>query len=252
MAVNLSDFGVTQSVTGDLSNDTAKYLYNTIFGWQYLGVGQAGNQDARSFGPYDVSFVLDQNVSLDAGVVPYNSSIWWNNENITLDAPFLEIGADCSWFDDSFGICLCIGDQPITTDFRGPDNIRCVSQSTYIWGFSSAVSITGLILEMVWLAGCWVMWLYARSHSKLVSSNRTCSGDVRAILDIAEAINRELGDCTGSYVDSELIEELEKRPPVGYTIETSSGMERIALMPVPKHDGARRRRLDINRDTVYS
>jgi hypothetical protein len=145
-----------------------------------------------------------------------------------------------------------MGDQPITVDFRGPDNISCVSQSTYVWGFFTAVSIGGLILEIIWLSGCWVMWLYARSHSKLASSNRTCGGDVRAILNIAEAINKELGDCTGSCVDSELVEELEKRAPVGYTIEASEGREHIALVPMPEYNGTRRRQLDINRDAVYS
>jgi hypothetical protein len=76
-SVDLSDVGnIIQSVTGDLLNTTAKYLCDTIFGWQYLGIGQTGNRIAAKFGPYNTTFVLDQNISLHAGIVPYNSSIW--------------------------------------------------------------------------------------------------------------------------------------------------------------------------------
>lgn len=192
-----------------------------------------------------MTFQLDTSINMSGSdpydtldPVPYNSTLWFNGSTIALDAPFLSFPANqtsCEWFTND-GACLCYGDTLLTSDFRGDkgDNLICISEEGYVWGFSSVIMLVGIILEVCWMLGCFGMWLDVHINSMLFRMNRPGSGMVRNILDVAGAIQRDLGGDTGAYGDRELVKELERCQPVGFEVVDDGGkVDRIAIVSMP-------------------
>ncbi|KAI0426477.1 hypothetical protein F5Y09DRAFT_351167 [Xylaria sp. FL1042] len=242
-------------------NCTANLLYASADGWQYAGLEQkesenlpldshANNNDSGYF-LYNTTFFLDRNLEIEEGMVPYNSSLWWNSTRITLDAPFLDIGSDCQWSEGSLGLCICLDGNVLTENFRNSPQI-CLNDTGYRWGFSSFVLFIGLALETTWLLICAIMWFVILTQSELVKMHRPGAGVIRSVLDIAGAINSSLGPDTGAYADNELKKALARCPPVGFDIDDREriGYERIRLRPM-QHGTRIRRKLGVNRHTLY-
>ncbi|KAI0100073.1 hypothetical protein GGR51DRAFT_533748 [Nemania sp. FL0031] len=249
---------------------TSHLLYTSINGWQYAGSGEKEIEslpsDTRSkafadhslgisrdtqYVPYNTTFLLDPKVRTGERVVPYNSTLWWDNTRLALGAPFLEIGADCQWSDGSLGLCLCLDGNVISKDFRNSKHI-CLNDTGYRWGFSSFVVLIGIALETTWLLICTTMWFVIVTKSELVKMQRPGTGVIRGILDIAGAINSSIGADTGAYAEDELKKELEKCPPIGYELDdvNGAGHQRILLRPMPNGILARRH-LRVKGDTEY-
>lgn len=226
-------------------------LYHEFTGFQLPGVGQDPKFENGTDAPwFNMTFVLDPSINMsgtdpgeDLEPMPYNSTLWFNGSAIALDAPFLSLPAnqsDCDWF-SYVGPCLCYRDALLTTDFREDNNANliCISEEGYVWGFSSIMMLVGIILEVCWMLGCFGMWLDVHINSTLFRMNRPSSGRVRNILDVAGAIQRDLGEDTGAYKDGELKKALAKCPPVGFEVDGSGKVDRIAIVSMP---GVRRRR----------
>lgn len=234
-----------------------KGLYREFTGFQFAGAGQeVANKETPWFND---TFQLDPSVNMSGWTqsyreldpVPYNSTLWWNGSAIPLEAPFLDLPArveDCNWFGAS-GMCLCYRDALLTTDFRDDDNLICISEDGYVWGFSSVITLIGMILEVCWIVGCFGMWLDVHINSNLFRMNRRGSGVVRNILDVGGAIRHDLGRDTGAYDNSALLKELEKLPPVGYEVDDSGQQGRISIVSKP---GARRRGGGLKAGKVYA
>lgn len=177
--------------------------------------------------------------------IPYNSTLWVNNNTgVPLDAPFLDLSHGCgSWMhelESYLDFCVCYQGAPLTSDFRTDDALTCISEDGYVWGFAGVITLIGIILEMCWIMGCFGMWLDVHLNSSLFRMNRRTSGTVRNILDLAGAVQRDLGGDTGSYSDGELRKALKKWAPVGYEIQT--GDDKIDRISVVSVAGPSRRR----------
>lgn len=117
-------------------------LYRQFTGFQFAGAGQeVTNEDEPWF---NTTFQLDTSVNMSSWTqpyrqldpVPYNSTLWWNGSAIPLEAPFMNLPAhedDCNWFGVT-GMCLCYRDALLTSDFRGDNNLICISEDGYVWG----------------------------------------------------------------------------------------------------------------------
>ena len=221
-----------------------KELPRTLLGWQYTGISQDRDDldlvddylDDWKIQAYEAIFVLDDEIALGPGIVPYNSSIWFDDRTQTLDAPFLGIGKGCVGHNNYFtrlGSWVCHRGQPITRDWYTSDNLICVNERSYAWGFSSVLVLVGLILEAIWAIGCWGAWLDANVNSELVKHRRRTGGTIRNVLDLAESVNRDLGTNTCAYGDGELAKALERCESVGFSVETKlgGGGEHIGVAP---------------------
>ncbi|KAI1124454.1 hypothetical protein F5Y10DRAFT_285009 [Nemania abortiva] len=249
---------------------TSRLLYTSIDGWQYAGSGQKGIENLPSdtrnktlddpshgklgdseYVPYNATFLLDSEIKTAQGVLPYNSTLWWNNTRIALGAPFLKIGESCQWSRGSLGLCLCLDEDIISKDFRDSDYI-CLNDTGYKWGFSAFVLLIGLALETAWLVVCTMMWFVIITKSELVRMHRPGIGVIRSILDIAGAINSSIGIDTSAYTEDELKLELGKCPPVGYEIDDRDGIgyKRIRLRAMPKGIMTKRH-LRVNKNALY-
>ncbi|KAI0532027.1 hypothetical protein GGR58DRAFT_523622 [Xylaria digitata] len=187
------------------------------------------------------------------GVVPYNSTLELENNVINLPASFLTFGVgdvDCLWWNSSTGECPCYMGKALEAGWAIANQHSCIGATGYIWGFSSFILPVAVILEIIWIIGCWLTRWHTTVSSNLIEYNRRSVGTIRHILDLAEAINRDLGPNTSTYTEYELQDALWKCPPVGYEIESREGLKHIRLVTV--HRGCRwRKKIDINFDDIY-
>lgn len=230
------------------------YHVHTLDGWEYARAEHVFPNATHAAGDiekYNTTFVRNEDVAGDddSAILPYNSTIWWSGVYVELAAPFLEFGwyneTSCNWFDNSLGVCLCLGNKPVMEDWRTGDNLRCISEMGYVWGFSSFVLFVGIVLEASWLISCWLCWSVSSVGSKLIRHGRPGTGRVRNILDVAGVITDEIGRDTGIYSDDKLYEELKKCPPVGYVVEEGKDSDHIRLTALGTGTGRRHRRFKI-------
>ncbi|KAH9883697.1 hypothetical protein F4778DRAFT_765711 [Xylariomycetidae sp. FL2044] len=247
-------YGTTFNCTED------SQLFESVAGWMFNNAGDDSPFATVAQTRSPTTFVLDPSVAPGPDVVPYNSTLRLNGEVVALDAPFLQLGTSCSsWAaTDAIGSCLCLGDDPIPTDFRRRENLSCISEVDYVWGFASTITFAGLVAEAVWIVGIVYLWYGASGGSGLVGANRAGVGTVRNLLDLAEAINRDLGDKTCAYSERELNKRLGRCDDLGWFIEKKvgdgegeEGVDHIGMRGVPK--GLKRRsremlKVDLDRE----
>ncbi|KAK0648376.1 hypothetical protein B0T16DRAFT_388619 [Cercophora newfieldiana] len=218
----------------------------SINGWQFLDrktaewakdlilINHPDSYGKATQEPYlRTTFHLDNDtVSSNEEGIPYTSVIWIGDKHMTLRASFLELGANCSksWFPSDLGECLCYKGKPLTEDFRGSQEKFCTGGETYMWGFSSSLATTGLILEAAWSAICFGLWIGSSQNSKAIQSGRSTTGDVRNMVDLSEAIKIDLGQTTGWEKDGQLLKALSKCPPVGLEIKKRQGDDSLGTL----------------------
>ncbi|XXH01378.1 hypothetical protein Hte_007738 [Hypoxylon texense] len=170
------------------------------------------------------------------------------------DAPFLDFGVagsdNCLWWNSSTGECPCYMGRILTADWAIADEFVCISAQGYVWGFSSFILLISIMCETVWVVGCWWLRLRTTINSKLIEFNRLGVGTARHILDLGEAIRRDLGPNTCIYTDTELTDALKQCPPVGYALDGKDGMKHIGLVTV-HHGDEWRTKMDLNFDDTY-
>lgn len=166
----------------------------------------------------------------DAGVVPYNSSLWYKNNTIPLLAPFLNFNSTAPWLGAPLGESVCYNGKLLTEDFRIESHKACTGGTNYVWGFSSFITRLGLLLECLWCSVCLHLWFYSAKHSTLAKYNRPCTRTVRNIFDLAVVIKHELGPHTCLYSDEQLRKALAGSPPLCVaTWENRDGIRHIGL-----------------------
>lgn len=231
-------------------------LYREFTGFEFTFDGNMteDTEGMSSDVPFSTAtFHLDTTISLNASdprdtygsklePVPYNSTLRINSTEMRLDAPFLDLNHGCDYSTNSWGMnfCICYHGTPVTSDFRTSDKLTCISEDRYVWGFSGVITLIGINIEMCWIVGCFGMWLDVHINSSLFRMNRRTSGTIRNIIDIASAVQKDLGRDIGAYSDKDLREALSKCPPVGYEVELGDKIDRIGFVSVPK----RRQRRD--------
>ncbi|KAI0899925.1 hypothetical protein F4806DRAFT_505994 [Annulohypoxylon nitens] len=157
-------------------------------------------------------FVLNRSIPLSTGVIPYNSTIWFNSAPGQAMAPFLDIGYNCSgntpW--TSLGNCICYKGTPISPELLSSEKAVCNTAPGYVWGFSSSLVRLGLILEAVWMACCFLSYLRLSLRGSLINKNpiRT-AGTMRMALDCSTSIRNDLLSEADFLSEKELKENLE-------------------------------------------
>ncbi|KAM7188584.1 hypothetical protein V8F33_010549 [Rhypophila sp. PSN 637] len=208
--------------------DVTVYTYGSIW--------DAGEGFRAQYAPVKVArsdFHLDESVHYKPGVIPYNSTIWFNGATINLTAPFLGFKS-CLWWGTPLGECLCYKGRPLTEDFRVEGNKACTGKSEYIWGFSYFITTVGLGLELFWCLTCLYLWIYSEKGSELAKYGRPNLGAVRNILDISEILNEELGENRGWHTEKQLQAAVRRCPEVGYgTREKGPGVFNVRLVSFP-------------------
>ncbi|KAK3293116.1 uncharacterized protein B0H64DRAFT_418961 [Chaetomium fimeti] len=233
-------------------------LPRVVNGWQFLGLRQSVSTSPKELvsvayqdqehGHYNTGRFLKANFRLDASVpsgpevIPYNSTVWYNETKIALDAPFLDVGfKNCSWSLPLLGECICYKGKPLTEDFRHDVNKLCIGGDQYIWGFSRSLIFVGLFLETVWGFFCLILLLLSTQQSQLVRHGRPTVGIIRTVLDLSEALNRALGPDTSWHTEKQLEKELCGHQPVGYTIWDKGDVTgHIGLAPLAEAGTAKR------------
>ncbi|KAI0005680.1 hypothetical protein F4779DRAFT_597981 [Xylariaceae sp. FL0662B] len=184
-------------------------------------------------------FDINNTVSLDLGVLPYNSTFWLDDKPISLSAPFLDFGYKCSGNTafTSLGNCVCYKGEPIAPDLLSNEKAICNTAPGYVWGFSSYLTRLGLILEAVWMACCFICYLRLSLRSELMSKEpiRT-AGAMRLALDCSEAARHDIGPEVDHLPESTLkkrltefkisYQALESEEDVGLRYRVVSGMKR--------------------------
>lgn len=129
--------------------------------------------------------------SLPPGQMPYNSTLWLNGIEISLSAPFIDVGHGCSGNNGfaSLGNCVCYKGQPISLDLLGEERAICNTAPGYVWGFSSSLLRLGLAFEAAWMACCLICYLWLSLRGGLVSKKTMRSaGPMKFALEFSEAV----------------------------------------------------------------
>ncbi|KAJ8132463.1 hypothetical protein O1611_g1157 [Lasiodiplodia mahajangana] len=207
-AVTLGTEG-QQSKTQYISNTVNSRPYNESTPWE-SNWPLSDNESIPV--AYWSTFVLNRSVHLGPGTIPYNSTIRLNHTSFTLDAPFLDVGVNCSKSSTFTGLgnCVCYKGQPISPELLSNDRAICNTTPGYVWGFASYLTRVGLILEAVWMACCFVSypWLLYRSkllHMEPVKSAKT----MRFLLDCSEAVKDDIEVDTKGLHEKEIVRRLE-------------------------------------------
>ncbi|KAI0445077.1 hypothetical protein F4803DRAFT_571868 [Xylaria telfairii] len=179
-------------------------------------------------------FNLNRSVQLGPGIIPYNSTIQFDGKSIALDAPFLDIGFNCSFHPNSttfnsLGNCVCYKGQPISLGLLSDDRAICNTAPGYVWGFSSYLARVGLILEAVWMASCLVAYPWLLCESKLLHTEPLKSAKVmRLLLDCSEAVQKDVGTHTEGLHEKEIAQKL-KNIRIGYRTDQHEGKLRYRI-----------------------
>lgn len=203
---------------------------------EYLGPAQlrakSSTSDVVDLAPFNETnfekthwsyFQLNRSISLDPGVLPYNSTVWLNNTPISLPAPFLDLGYNCSGNNafTKLGNCVCYKGEPISLDILSSERVICNTAPGYVWGFSSYLTRVGLILEAVWMACCFICYLRLSLRSDIIDkeSIRT-AGVMRLALDFSESARNVIGPEANTLSESDLTKRL-KGSRISYHISQS-------------------------------
>lgn len=121
-----------------------------------------------------------------------------------------------------------------------PENFNCVAEENkYDWGFSGEwVLIVGCV-NSFWLFGLWILWLDCHSQSEFCKKGRRM-GVYRAIIDIAEAIRRDLGPNLSAYSEGELVTALRQQSRIKYHVSNPKSDSTMHIGLSSKYSGRTR------------
>ena len=117
---------------------------------------------------------------------------------------------------------LCYAGSLISGDSNelfNTDNLHCISDPGFVWGFSKFLLSLATIVQIVWSTALYAMWLFVGWKGELSAYGRSGSGRLRAAVDVAAAVERELGDELGAYGDGEIKRALTDVGKVGWIVE---------------------------------
>ncbi|ERF68237.1 hypothetical protein EPUS_02693 [Endocarpon pusillum Z07020] len=106
--------------------------------------------------------------------------------------------------------------------------IVCMQGSKYRWGFSVGWIWILLPSTLIWISGMFGMYVDAMNHDFLWQMGRR-PGVYRDILDVAEAIQEELGPDTCGYSDKELSREIDRLDAIGFVGLQEGNVQNIRL-----------------------
>lgn len=184
----------------------SRISYSAIDSLQFVAPGQKESTlnpsdtfNVSSFQrTYWSSFAYNESIKPDAGVIPYNSTLWLNQVAFRLSAPFLDVGYQCSGQSifTSLGNCVCYEGQPIPIERLGDDKMLCNTAPGYVWGFSSNLLVKGTAMEAAWLACTFLCYVGLKCGSRMIRVDKQgdkTEGLMRLALDFSESARDDLG-----------------------------------------------------------
>ncbi|KAI0096660.1 hypothetical protein GGR51DRAFT_542967 [Nemania sp. FL0031] len=247
--VTLNWFGVGDYNKSQCNNISQYGLHPTLRAVTLQTQGRRDISNVVNIPPYNEStlredyywspFSLDRSVHLGPGIIPYNSTIRLNQSLFHLDAPFLDIGFNCSKSStfSSLGNCVCYDRQPISPDLLSNDRAICNTAPGYVWGFSSYLTRVGLILEAVWMTCCFVAYPWLLYRGKLLRTEPVKSAKVmRLLLDCSESIHNDIGPDVQYLREEEILKKL-KNLKIGYYMDETEGRRRCRVAAGLKVNG---------------
>ncbi|KAI9877080.1 MAG: hypothetical protein M1830_004855 [Pleopsidium flavum] len=154
-----------------------------------------------------------------------NETLWRELNQIPpqdYDPRYVVYVPDSSQPSASFEILHHIGNYTCDFDWElDIDNVQCIANSTYQWGFSSNFIYLAVACNALWTFCTYCIWAYANWKSELCRKGRRL-GKYRAAMDMAEAVTQELGPDICAYKDKELEKTLKSRPPLRYIVSPLS------------------------------
>jgi len=120
----------------------------------------------------------------------------------------------------------------------------------YVYSIAPWIWIAVCILQLIWSFGMYGLWVDASRKSQLHRAGRRL-GPYRGILDIAEAIQNDLGPDTCAYSDAELRKAIKKRSSargLSYSQLSHQSPKHLTISP-SKTDG--RTSLSLNSEDLY-
>lgn len=142
--------GIHVQLTGNRTGESIEMVHNgsldrlptKLNGWSYPGFGQflinSTESDKSQRITNNKTYVLDQKINPGPGIIPYNSTFWYNKTAHALSAPFINIANNCvdhMGVRNEFGLCVCWLGQPLTYNWTATENITCISGKATIGGF---------------------------------------------------------------------------------------------------------------------
>ena len=189
---------------------------------------------------------------LDSGDIPYNSSLMFGNKTYPLHAPLLRFGpangsSMLSYMTNADN--LCFGSTVIPQSDFTLDNLRCISQSYFVWGFSKLLLSIGVMLQILWTTALYGMWLFVGWKSETHRFGRRLQGRLRATADVAGVLSTELGEDIGAYEQARLVKEMDGKE-VAWVLEEDDKDEVVRLRVSARRD--KRERIVLEEGRLYS
>lgn len=124
--------------------------------------------------------------------------------------------------------------------------------NSYIYTSAPFFTLCVCLLQVIWLFGMYGLWVDAGRKSQLHQAGRHL-GIYRGILDVAEALNNDLGPNTCAYSDTELIKEIGKQPSkhrLSYW-EFSASRQSVRHLTISPNNSNGRSRFSLNSSGWY-
>jgi hypothetical protein len=130
-------------------------------------------------------------------------------------------------------IALCYDGKMVDWKIQGESdsNYHCLQEDGFVWGFSGKLSTYAVFGFLIWCTAMFAIWCEANFKSNLNRNGWKRRGIYRSALDLAEAVNVEIGSEICSYTDREIEKALEVNGKgIGYHMtETKEGVAHIGL-----------------------
>lgn len=97
-----------------------------------------------------------------------------------------------------------------------PENFNCVAEENkYHWSVSGGWVLIVVYINSFWLFGLRVLCLDCHTQNEICKKGRQM-GIYRAIIDISEAIRRDLGPNLAAYFEEQLVGALHQQGQIKY------------------------------------
>ena len=111
---------------------------------------------------------------------------------------------------------MCYNDQVLPYDWFDREKSICVSDPSFVWGFSSLLAMLGFVFQLVWVLGLYIVWLNANLRSAMCKRGRKLDGVYRNATELVGAMTEDLGDKIHSYSNKEFKQALASCRDIGW------------------------------------
>ncbi|KAG9232822.1 hypothetical protein BJ875DRAFT_513702 [Amylocarpus encephaloides] len=156
---------------------------------------------------------------------------WINGTNLGTNNALLQLEYESCW-------------NNTVIDFQR----ACIQQDGYVYGLAGWIVVVLAALEIIWISGMFGIWWDANRHGELNRRGWKRSGVFRSVVEVSEALEKDLGPDTSSYTEEDLARSL-KFKRIGYTMEKDADLK--SLVHVGLTSSSMRNRVKLEQDVLY-